>query len=105
MSDRRNALLAGRSLGGTLVMATALLLSAPNPVAAQTNGQSQAPVVQVTLDNDGCVPAPTTGTAGPVTFQITDTTGDQVSEVELLSKDLIVGEKENLFRAPPGRSR
>ena len=36
-----------------------------------------------------------------MTFQIRDTTGDQVTEVELLINGLIVGEKENLF---PGAS-
>jgi iron uptake system component EfeO len=63
--------------------------------------QATPPVIQVTLDNDGCRASPASGVAGPVTFAITDTTGDQVSEVELLNNGLIVGEKENLF---PGSS-
>ena len=58
-------------------------------------------MIQVALDNDGCRRRPAGGVAGPVTFQISDTTGDQVSEVELLNNGLIVGEKENLF---PGAS-
>jgi high-affinity iron transporter len=64
--------------------------------------QSSPPTtVTVTLTNDGCVAEPASVGAGPVTFQVVDATADQVSEVELLHNDVIVGEKESLF---PGSS-
>src|ERR1051326_5848284 len=52
--------------------------------------------VVVTLTNDGCAPTPASVPAGPVTFKVTNTNGDAVTEAELKSGDTIVGEKENL---------
>ena len=82
---------------GTLAAAVMLLLP-----SAAFGAQSGSPAtVTVTLTNDGCVASPASIGVGPATFQVNDTTGDQVSEVELLHNDVIVGEKENLF---PGAS-
>jgi iron uptake system component EfeO len=55
-----------------------------------------AATVTVTLTNDGCAPSPSRVAAGPVTFRIHNTTGDKVSEVELLRGGTVLGEKENL---------
>jgi iron uptake system component EfeO len=52
--------------------------------------------VTITLTNDGCEPSPATISAGPVTFTVNNTTGDKVSEAELLRGETIMGEKENL---------
>src|SRR5262249_15204367 len=79
------------------VGAAVLLLASAAPSLAQSNPT----VIQVTLDNAGCRPVPATVAAGPVPSQITDTTGDQVSEVELLNNGLIVGKKKTLS---PGAS-
>jgi FTR1 family protein len=82
---------------GTALAAVMLLF--PSVVLG---AQSDSPTtVTVTLTNDGCLAEPASVGAGSVTFQVNDTTGDQVSEVELLHNDVIVGEKENLF---PGSS-
>src|SRR5262249_9734307 len=70
--------------------------------SAAFGAQSTSPTtVTVTVTNAGCVAAPASIGAGAVTFQVNDTTGDQVSEVELLHNDVLVGEEENLF---PGAS-
>jgi iron uptake system component EfeO len=90
------------STAAKFVLGASLLLGGVHPVYAQT-AQHTPPVVHVTLTNDGCVASPTSGVAGPVTFLVTDTTGDQVSEVELISNGLIVGEKENLFPGASGQ--
>lgn len=52
--------------------------------------------VTITLTNDGCQPSPATATAGPMTFTVNNTTGDKVSEAELLRGETVLGEKENL---------
>jgi iron uptake system component EfeO len=52
--------------------------------------------VKVDLTPSGC-PLPTaTIAAGPVTFKVTNTSADAVTEYEVLSGDTIMGEKENL---------
>lgn len=53
-------------------------------------------VVQVELTPDGCVPSPTSTTAGLVTFKVKNKNADAVSEAELLGGGKILGEKENL---------
>jgi iron uptake system component EfeO len=69
--------------------------STVTPAAAPTQA-SGVSTVQVTLTNSACTASTQQTTAGPVTFQVQNTTGDAVTEVELLNGDLIVGEKENL---------
>jgi iron uptake system component EfeO len=57
--------------------------------------------VDVTLTSTGCAAPLATYPAGPLTFHITNKDATAVSELELLSGDRILGEKENL---PPGFS-
>ena len=57
--------------------------------------------VAISITPAGCAPTKTTYTSGPLTFNITNKNATAVSEVELLSGERIVGEKENL---PPGFS-
>ena len=61
-----------------------------------TKAAAGATPVTITLTNDGCEPSPATVAAGPVTFTVNNTTGDKVSEAELLRGETIMGEKENL---------
>ncbi len=61
-----------------------------------TKAAPGATPVTITLTNDGCQPSPATVAAGPVTFTVNNTTGDKVSEAELLRGETIMGEKENL---------
>src|ERR1700760_2708525 len=55
-----------------------------------------AATVTINLTDDGCTPSPATATAGPINFQVKNTTATKVSEAELLRQDTIMGEKENL---------
>jgi iron uptake system component EfeO len=52
--------------------------------------------VVISLTPGGCTPSPATIPAGPVTFHVSNASADKVSEAELRSGDIIVGEKENL---------
>jgi iron uptake system component EfeO len=52
--------------------------------------------VAVTVTDDGCTAAPATAGAGPITFEIKNTTATKVTEAELLRESTIMGEKENL---------
>jgi iron uptake system component EfeO len=74
-------------------------------MAACTDGKSSsssdsaapgAVRVTITLTDDGCTPSPATVTAGPINFEIKNSTATKVSEAELLRGDTIMGEKENL---------
>jgi iron uptake system component EfeO len=72
--------------------------SSPAPVV---NGASQ---VSVTLTADGggaCVVDHAAAAAGPVTFSVTNQTATAITEVELLSDNRIVGERENLAPGLP----
>jgi len=90
-----------------LVAAAALTLSACSSDKKSTSTSSSAPAasdphtVTITITADGCAPTPTTYNAGGLTFKVTNKDATAVSEVELLSGERIVGEKENL---PPGLS-
>ena len=72
------------------------------PGKAAGNGSSDPRVASVTITSaDGCVPDKAAFTSGALTFKITNKDATAVSEVELLSGERIIGEKENL---PPGFS-
>ncbi len=64
---------------------------------AQSSGSATAGEVQVLVtEADGCVATPDTVPAGQVTFLITNQDALGVTEVELVSDQRIVGERENL---------
>ena len=84
-------------------LGAALFVGAAHPAYAETSPDSA--VVRVTLTNDGCVASPASGIAGPVTLLVTDTTGDQVTEVELVGNGLIVGKKKTSSQARRGNYR
>ncbi|HSY14547.1 MAG TPA: iron uptake system protein EfeO [Jatrophihabitantaceae bacterium] len=72
-----------------------------SPSDASTRaGNDHAATVTITAA-DGCSPDRSSLAAGAVTFNVTNKDATGVSEVELLSGERIVGEKENL---PPGFS-
>jgi iron uptake system component EfeO len=50
----------------------------------------------VSITNDGCAPAASSYTSGPLTFKLSNKNATGVTEVELLSGERILGEKENL---------
>ncbi len=60
------------------------------------SGSADARTVNITITNDGCKPDVTDYTSGPLTFQVKNKDATGVTEVELLSSDRIIGEKENL---------
>ena len=75
-----------------------------NAVAPVRDGVSR---IEVTLigDNGGaCVLDHAVAKAGPVTFTVTNRTATGVSEVELISNNRILGEKENLAPGLPAVS-
>ena len=98
--DQTTPLLAATGLG-------VLLAFAPGAAAQQ---KTEAPVkdgvsqVQITLTSDdggSCVLDSDSAKAGPVTFSVTNKTAAGLTELELLSNDRILGEKENLAPGLP----
>jgi iron uptake system component EfeO len=70
--------------------------SSNGPGASSPAQVSAAKTVAVQLTNDGCSPSVSTVHSGPLTFAVTNRNATAVSELELLSGERIVGEKENL---------
>lgn len=68
---------------------------APVPGAASRmiGGAAQVGVV---MSGDRCVMDHSSASAGPVTFTVTNTDATAISEMELLSQQRIIGEKENV---------
>jgi iron uptake system component EfeO len=66
--------------------------SASNGVA----GASATRTVDVVITSDGCAPALDSYTSGPLTFKVSNKNATGVTEIELLSGERIIGEKENL---------
>jgi len=77
---------------------SALADSSPAPVE---NGASQVKIT-LTGDNGGaCVLDHSAAAAGPVTFAVTNKTATGITEIELMSNNRILGEKENLAPGLP----
>jgi iron uptake system component EfeO len=91
-------LLAAAVFGGTLVGCSSSGSGDAPAAAAPKSANARIAAVTVTAA-DGCVPDRTAFAAGPITFKIANKDATAVSEVELLSGQRIVGEKENV---PPG---
>ncbi|MGH3673926.1 MAG: iron uptake system protein EfeO, partial [Pseudonocardiaceae bacterium] len=75
--------------------------SSPSPGASGSppgSGGDQDQTVKISLTPGGCQPSPATVNAGHVTFNVTNSNADAVSEAELRTNDLshILGEQENL---------
>jgi iron uptake system component EfeO len=52
--------------------------------------------VDVVITSDGCAPALASYSSGPLTFKVSNKNATGVTEIELLSGERIIGEKENL---------
>jgi iron uptake system component EfeO len=88
------ALAACGSSGST---ATSGSPAAADPAGASASAAGNPGEVTVTVtDAEGCVTVPNTVPAGQVTFLITNVDAVGVTEVELVSDQRIVGERENL---------
>ncbi|HEX4427666.1 MAG TPA: iron uptake system protein EfeO [Frankiaceae bacterium] len=61
-----------------------------------TASTSDTRTVDVVITSDGCAPALASYTSGPLTFKVSNKDATGVSEIELLSGERILGEKENL---------
>jgi iron uptake system component EfeO len=73
-----------------------LLTSGCGKSASGTASKAGDKLVVIALTSDGCTPSPATIPAGSVTFDVRNKGADKVSEAELQSSGIIVGEKENL---------
>ncbi|MGN6325175.1 iron uptake system protein EfeO [Pseudolysinimonas sp.] len=89
-------------VSGAGALAFALLLSGCSTTGAgsATTSKNGAAQVKVTLTSDGgtdaCKLDATTAAAGPVTFTVANESSTAITEIELLSDQKIIGEKENL---------
>lgn len=92
-----------------LLSASMVALLAAGQVSAQTaetkeNGAAQV-TISLTSDNGGsCVLSADQAAAGPVTFTVKNVSATALTEVELLSGNRIMGEKENLAPGLPAVS-
>jgi iron uptake system component EfeO len=91
----------------------AVLAVAPRAYAGTMESTALAPVengasqvgITMTGDNGGsCIVHHQIAEAGPVTFTVTNKTATAITEVELLSENRIIGEKENLAPGLPAVS-
>jgi iron uptake system component EfeO len=57
---------------------------------------SDSRTVAIEITNEGCKPPADTYSAGPLTFKVSNKDATGVTEIELLSGERIIGEKENL---------
>jgi iron uptake system component EfeO len=76
-------------LAGTAALSIAALAAFASPAAAKSA------TITIKLTDAGC-PKKITAAPGPTTFQIKNVDASSVSEFEVLRRNHIVGEKENL---------
>jgi iron uptake system component EfeO len=81
-----------------LALVAACGSDAKKPSGSTTGGAAPADLktVAVTVTADGCQAEHDSYNTGPLTFEVKNTNATGVSEFEVLSKDRILGEKENL---------
>ncbi|QOI54639.1 iron uptake system protein EfeO [Rouxiella badensis] len=72
--------------------------AAPAPVK---NGAAQVNITMTSADGGSCVIDHNTAKAGPITFNVINKTATSLTEIELLSDNRILGEKENLAPGLP----
>jgi iron uptake system component EfeO len=89
-----------RLVGAALV--TGVLLAACGSSGSSTNQTSTSGTkddvraVDLTITDDGCTPESLRLSAGPATFEVTNTGSGAITEMELLKGDEIVGEVEDV---------
>ncbi len=88
------------AVSGAGALALALLLAGCSGGgaggAAESKGAAQVKITLTGDDGDSCKLDSTTAAAGPVTFTVENKSSTAITEVELLSEQRIIGEKENL---------
>lgn len=73
--------------------------NSPSPSGAGATGapvKNGAAQIAITLKDNDCAVDHTSAAAGPITFTVKNESAPGISEVELLSQERILGEKENL---------
>lgn len=108
MTSRRTLLsTAGKAtLGGIAIGALPVRFAsaAAQDAAPVENGASQVTITLRGNDGGTCVLDYTSAQAGPITFTVTNESATSLTEVELLSENRILGEKENLAPGLPAVS-
>lgn len=91
------------SAGLTCVVLTLGLAAqaAAAETAPVTNGAAQVHITLTNANGGSCEVDYSQAEAGPVTFKVTNETAPAITEVELLSNNRILGEKENLAPGLP----
>ena len=85
----------------TLVASAYPFGAAAQDAAPVANGASQVNITLTDADDGSCVLDFSTAAAGPITFTVTNESATSLTEVELLSNNRILGEKENLAPGLP----
>src|SRR5581483_5266259 len=94
--------LSGSAGGAKTTASTTSSAAQPSSAASSSNAPSNPGAVDVSItDAGGCSATASSFPAGPLTVNVSNKDATAVSEIELLSGQRIVGEKENL---PPGFS-
>lgn len=94
-------------LPATLMAAALLFAQGASPAAAEgavapvRNGASQVAITLTGDDGGSCKLSHAEAKAGPVTFSVTNSGATAITEVELMSRNRILGEKENLAPGLP----
>lgn len=89
-------LMRGAVVFAGIAIAGALLAGCSNDKQDSADSGGSTQVLEVTLSNAGCASPKTEIPAGPTKFQVKNSGGTKVTEVELVQGDNIIGEKENI---------
>ncbi len=102
---RKSAFIKKPSVLSSAIVSALLLVSVDAMAAGSTapvnNGVSQVNVTLTGSEGGTCIIDHTSAKAGPVTFTVVNKTATAITEIELLSDNRILGEKENLAPGLP----
>ncbi len=102
---RKSAFIKKPSVLSSAIVSALLLVSVDAMAAGSTapvnNGVSQVNVTLTGSEGGTCIVDHTSAKAGPVTFTVVNKTATAITEIELLSDNRILGEKENLAPGLP----
>jgi iron uptake system component EfeO len=85
-----------RLVGAAALACAATLLAGCGSGGGSVPSNQPTSTVKVVLSDAGCSPSPASAPAGPVKFEITNSSSAKVTEVELQSNGKILGEKESV---------
>ncbi len=101
----KSAFIKKPSVLSSAIVSALLLVSvdamAAGSAAPVSNGVSQVNITLTGAEGGTCVVDHTSAKAGPVTFTVVNKTATAITEIELLSDNRILGEKENLAPGLP----